>query len=99
MATNRESSDSAKTWVDGLTIGQTLRETATRYPQGDAIVFCDPPARMTWSEFDAAVDRVNCGLIALGLEPGDHFGIWGTNVLPWVLLQFAAARIGVVLVN
>src|SRR3954464_12429791 len=99
MASNRDSIGREKPWVDGLTIGQTLRETARRYPQGDAIVFCNPPARMTWSEFDAAVDLVARGLLALGLEPGDHFGIWATNVPEWVLLQFATARIGIVLVN
>jgi fatty-acyl-CoA synthase len=54
---------------------------------------------MTWAEFDAAVDRVARGLLALKLDVGDHFGLWATNVPQWVLLQFATARIGVVLVN
>jgi fatty-acyl-CoA synthase len=91
--------DQAAPWVDGLTIGQVLRETARRFPQSDAYVFCNPPARKTWNEFDAAVDQVCQGLLALGFLPGDHFGVWATNVPEWVLLQFALARIGVVLVN
>jgi fatty-acyl-CoA synthase len=91
--------DQAAPWVDGLTIGQVLRETARRYPQRDALVFCDPPLKMTWAEFDAAVDRLARGLLALGFVPKDHFGVWATNVPEWVLLQFATARIGVVLVN
>ena len=86
-------------WVDGLTIGQVLRETARRHPQCDAFVFGSPPARMTWAELDAIVDRVARGLLALGLVPRDHFGVWATNVPEWVLLQFATARIGVVQVN
>ncbi|MEO8498794.1 MAG: AMP-binding protein, partial [Planctomycetota bacterium] len=86
-------------WVDGLTIGQTLRETARRHPDGDAFVFCDPAARMTWAEFDREVDVVARALLALGFEPGDHFGVWATNVPEWVVLQFATARIGVVLVT
>src|SRR5688572_16041457 len=86
-------------WVEGRTIGQALRDTARRHPQGDALVFCNPPARMTWRELDAAVDRVSRALLALGFAPGDHFGVWATNVPEWVLLQFATARIGVVLVN
>jgi fatty-acyl-CoA synthase len=86
-------------WVDGLTIGQVLRETARRHPQQDAFVFCSPAARMTWAEFDAAVDRLARGLLGLGLVSGDHFGLWATNLPTWVLLQFATARIGVVLVN
>ncbi len=86
-------------WVDGLTIGQVLTETARRHSQSDAIVFCDPPAALTWGEFHAAVDRVARALLALGFAPGEHFGVWATNVPEWVLLQFATARIGVVLVN
>jgi fatty-acyl-CoA synthase len=86
-------------WVEGLTIGQTLRGTARRFPDNDAVIFCKPAIRFTWSEFDAAVDRAARALLALGLAPGDHFGVWATNVPQWVLLQFALARIGVVLVN
>ncbi len=86
-------------WVDGLTIGQVLRETARRHPDSDAFVFCKPPVRMTWAQFDAAVDQVARALLALDFAPGDHFGVWSTNVPQWVLLQFATARIGVVLVN
>jgi fatty-acyl-CoA synthase len=54
---------------------------------------------MTWAEFDVAVDRVARALLALGFSQGDHFGVWATNVPEWVVLQFATARIGVVLVN
>jgi fatty-acyl-CoA synthase len=99
MATSEATNQKMAAWVDGLTIGQVLKETARRYPQRDAIVFCNPPMRLTWAEFDAAVDRVSRALLALGFEPGDHFGVWATNVPEWILLQFATARIGVVLVN
>jgi fatty-acyl-CoA synthase len=99
MTTVHPQCEPATPWVDGLTIGQVLRETARRYPQVDAFVFCNPLARMTWREFDVAVDRASRGLLALGFSPGDHFGVWATNVPEWVLLQFATARIGVVLVN
>src|SRR5689334_22868483 len=99
MAAVRPSKNDASPWVDGLTIGQALRETARRNPENDAVVFCDPPSRMTWAEFDSAVDRVSRALVAIGFEPGHHFGVWATNVPAWVLLQFATARIGVVLVN
>jgi fatty-acyl-CoA synthase len=94
-----ERSGQTEPWVEGLTIGQTLRETARRYPGQDAVVFCEQPTRFTWAEFDGIVDRAACGLLALGFLPGDHFGVWATNVPEWVILQFATARIGVVLVN
>ena len=86
-------------WVDGLTIGQVLRETAKKFPLQDAVVFCDHGSRLSWSAFDAEVDRVARSLLALGLRRGDHFGVWSTNVPEWVTLQFATARIGSVLVT
>lgn len=99
MPKDRVVDETARPWVEGLTIGQVLRETAERYPENDAVVFCQSGVRRTWSELDAEVDRVARALLALGFRPGDHFGIWATNVPQWVVLQFATARIGVVLVT
>jgi fatty-acyl-CoA synthase len=99
MATIDATARQTAPWVDGLTIGEVLRQTAQRHPNDDAFVFCHHRSRMTWKEFDAAVDRVARGLLALKFKPGDHFGVWATNVPEWLLLQFATARIGVVLVN
>ena len=99
MTTPQAAHNSSAPWVDGLTIGQALRETARRFPSSDAIVFCDPPLRMTWAEFDVVVDRAARALLSLGFQPGQHFGVWATNVPAWVILQFATARVGVVLVN
>jgi fatty-acyl-CoA synthase len=86
-------------WLEQLTIGQVLRETAKRFPEQDAIVFCSQHWRRTWSTFDREVDRLSQALLATGLQRGEHFGVWATNVPEWVLLQFATARIGVVLVT
>jgi fatty-acyl-CoA synthase len=86
-------------WVDGLTIGQVLRETARKHPGSDALVFPQTGLRWTWQQFGADVDRVAKALIALGIEHGEHLALWATNVPQWVLLQFATGRIGVVLVN
>src|SRR5436309_13170992 len=86
-------------WVDGLTIGQVLRETARRFGDRDALIFHQCGLRSDFDQFDRDVDEVARGLIALGLERGDHFGVWSTNWPEWVLLQFASARAGVVLVT
>ncbi len=86
-------------WVEGLTIGAALRETARRFADRDALVFLQSGFRLTWAEFDRSVDRIARGLLAIGLSRGDHFGVWSTNWPQWVLLQFATARIGVVLVT
>src|SRR4051794_36650881 len=84
-------------WVDGRTIGAVLGETARRFGDRDALCFPRIGFRCHYAEFDRRVDEVARGLIAMGLERGDHFGVWSTNWPEWVLLQFAAARAGVVL--
>ena len=86
-------------WLESLTIGQVLRETARKIPNHDAAVFCSLNWRRTWTEFDQEVDRVARALLATGLQRGDRFGVWATNIPEWILLQFATARIGVILVT
>ena len=89
----------ATPWVEGLTIGQTLRKTAIASPDRIAAIFPSLDVRFTWKEFDQVVDQVAKSLIALGFEKGEHFGVWAANCPAWLLLQFATARIGVVLVT
>ncbi len=87
------------TWVDQCTIGQALRRTARNWPDQTAAVFTQPAWRCTWSELDRQVDQLARALLGWGFEPGEHFGVWATNVPHWLLLQLATARIGVVLVT
>lgn len=91
--------DFEKPWVDGLTIGKVLRITAQKYPDKTAVVFSANSWRRTWKELDHEVDQVSKALLANGIGRGDHFGVWATNVPAWLLLQFATARIGAVLVT
>jgi fatty-acyl-CoA synthase len=81
------------------TIGQFLRDTARRVPNRPAVVFREQGVRWTWAEFDVHVDRLAAGLLSLGIEKGDRVGIWSPNRVEWLLVQFATARIGAVLVN
>jgi fatty-acyl-CoA synthase len=96
---SHDSNPTKMPWVDNLTVGQVLRETARKFPAGDAFVFCQSGTRVSWQELDSQVDHLARALLAVGFRPGDHFGVWATNVPEWVLLQFATARIGVVLVT
>ena len=86
-------------WLYGLTIGQVLAETARKFPMREALVFSQSSVRMKYTEFAGAVSSVAKGLLALGIKPGEHVGIWATNLPEWVLLQYGAASIGVVLVT
>ncbi len=81
------------------TIGDNLADAVARYPDNEALVVPYQDVRLTYTEFSAEVDRVARGLLALGLNPGDRIGIWSPNNAEWVLIQYATARIGAILVN
>lgn len=86
-------------WVWDQTVGSTLRHTASRFPARDAVVFPSIGLRWSWAELDRRVDIVGSALIRLGVKHGEHVGIWSMNAPEWVVAQFAAGRIGAVLVN
>jgi len=86
-------------WVDGLTIGAALAENAKRFGDREAMVFPESNTRLTYAQFYAAVNDTAKGLLALGIKSGEHIGIWSTNIPQWMMLQYAAASIGVVLVT
>ena len=55
--------------------------------------------RYTWAEFLAETNAVAKGLMMLGVEHGTRVAIWAMNYAEWVLVQFATAKIGAVMVN
>ena len=81
------------------TIGQRLAAVTKRQPGVEALVVPFQGVRLTYAQFSAEVQRVALGLLALGLEKGDRVGIWAPNCAEWAYLQFATARLGVILVN
>ncbi|MBN1167319.1 MAG: AMP-binding protein [Methanospirillaceae archaeon] len=83
----------------GVTIGTHLDEIINRYPDNEAIVSNFQNIRMTYREFGEAVRAVARGLLALGVLKGDRVGIWAMNSAEWILVQFATAKIGAIMVN
>jgi len=83
----------------GETIGSFLAGIALRHGSNDALVVPHQQVRWTYAELDERVTRLAAGLLALGLRPGDRVGIWSQNCAEWVLVQFATARAGLVMVN
>ena len=83
----------------GQTIGANLEATAARWPDNEALVSVPQGVRLTYREFDAEVDEYARLLMGLGLGKGDRLGIWAPNCAEWALVQFATAKIGVILVN
>ncbi|MBN1931042.1 MAG: AMP-binding protein [Desulfobacterales bacterium] len=82
-----------------MTFGQILDETISKYPDNDALVYVDRDFRLTYREFGELVDRLAKGLMALGVQKGEKVAIWATNIPYWVALQFAAAKMGAILVT
>ncbi len=81
------------------TIGADLAVTVAAHPQSEAMVDLPSGRRWTYAQFAADVDELARGLMAAGIEAGDRVGIWSPNCPQWVLLQYATAQVGAVLVN
>jgi fatty-acyl-CoA synthase len=83
----------------GETIGENLERTVSRFGDREALVDVAAGTRWTYAEFDAAVNRIALGLLDRGIAKGDRVGIWAPNCAEWVLVQYATAKVGAILVN
>ncbi|MBB1021216.1 AMP-binding protein [Dietzia sp. E1] len=81
------------------TIPENLAATVEEFGDRDALVDVQAGRRWTYSEFLADVRRLASGLHRLGIRAGDRVGIWSPNRWEWVMVQYATAEIGAVLVN
>ncbi|HLO26075.1 MAG TPA: AMP-binding protein, partial [Geobacteraceae bacterium] len=82
-----------------FTVGGLLDHIAATYPDNDALVYVERGLRYSYREFNEVCRTVAKGLLKLGVKKGDHVSIWAYNVPEWVILQFATAKIGAVLVT
>lgn len=83
----------------GKTIGNIFDEIAERYADRPAVISCHENIRWDYKELKEKVDALAEGLVELGLKQGDRVGIWSQNNADWVLVQFATAKVGLILVN
>ncbi len=83
----------------GETIGENLRRVAAANPDSEAVVEAATGRRWTYAQLNADCDVLALGLLAADIRAGDRVGIWAPNCAEWVLLQYATARIGAILVN
>ncbi|POA99008.1 AMP-binding protein [Chromobacterium sinusclupearum] len=83
----------------GQTIGRFFDEACQRHGDRLALRVRHQDIRWSYAELKRQVDSLACGLRRLGLQPGERVGIWSQNRAEWVLMQFAAAKAGLVLVN
>ena len=83
-----------------VTVGNVLDATASRYPDTDALVFydhvkgLDQAERFSYLQYKQRVDQLAKGLMAIGVEKGDHVAIWMPNCPEWAFAQMATGKIG-----
>ena len=81
------------------TIGANFAASATKYAHADALVDVRAGRRWSYAELLVSVRRLATGLVRAGIGAGDRVGIWAPNRWEWVLVQYATAEIGAILVT
>ncbi|GAB87855.1 AMP-binding protein [Gordonia rubripertincta] len=81
------------------TIGVTLARTVEKYADRVALIDAPSGRRWTYVEFHRDVRALAAGLLRSGVKKGDRVGLWAPNRFEWVLVQYATAEIGAILVN
>ena len=82
-----------------ITVGDILDKVASQYPEKEALIDISKGVRYSYREFLDAVNRLSKGLLGLGLKKGEHLALWGANRWEWIITEFAAIKIGVVLIS
>jgi len=81
-----------------VTVGELLTHLARAIPRNDALLYATAP-RYTFDELEREARTIARGLLAAGVQRGERVVLWATNVPEWIVLQFALAKIGAVLVT
>jgi fatty-acyl-CoA synthase len=82
-----------------ITVGALLSALARDLPDRPALVYSHAGKRWTFRELNDEARLVARGLAAHGVARGDRVALWATNVPEWIVLQFALAKIGAILVT
>jgi fatty-acyl-CoA synthase len=83
----------------GEPIFENLRRTASRFGDREALVSAHQGYRATYGELVEQCEVIARGLMARGVRTGDRVGIWSPNRFEWVVVQYATAAMGAILVN
>ncbi len=82
-----------------MTIGRLLSDLALSLPDQEALVYPDRNLRWSFSRLQREAVQLARGLMAAGIEKGDRVALWATNIPEWIVLQFALAKVGAILVT
>ncbi|MBQ9955732.1 MAG: AMP-binding protein [Eggerthellaceae bacterium] len=81
------------------TIGRYFRDMVAIDPDHEFVVYPDRDLRWTYKDFDERTDALAKGLLAIGMKPGDHLGVWARNIPDWLTFMYATAKVGIVMVT
>jgi fatty-acyl-CoA synthase len=82
-----------------VSVGELLARLARDYPEREALIYPDRGLRYDFSQLEWLARKIAKGLLSLGIETGDRVALWAPNIPEWVVLQFALAKIGAILVT
>ncbi|MDR3136125.1 MAG: AMP-binding protein [Coriobacteriales bacterium] len=82
-----------------LTIGDYFAAQRALDPNHEFVVYPDRQLRWTYGDFDIRTNNLAKGLLAIGMRPGDHLGVWARNIPDWLTFMYATAKAGIVLVT
>ena len=82
-----------------VSVGRLLTQLANSLPDHTALVYADRNLRFTFRALETEARLIACGLLGIGVRRGDRVAVWATNVPEWIILQFALAKIGAILVT
>jgi len=80
-------------------VGELLTLLARDYPEHEALIYPDLGLRFDFNQLEWLSRKIARGLMDIGVEPGNRVALWAPNVPEWVVLQFALAKIGAILVT
>ena len=90
---------SSATPLLGQTINENLFNTCKKFPEREALISIHQNYTSTYTQLWQQVEEVSKAFLAIGVQKGDRVALWAPNCYEWVLVQYATARIGAILVN
>jgi fatty-acyl-CoA synthase len=81
------------------TVGEAFAACVGTHGARDAVISCEQGVRLTYQAFDERVSQCARALLGVGVAVGDRVGVFAPNCVEWMIVQYAAARTGAILVN
>ena len=99
MTNNSYTSGTSSEPLLGTTIGDKFDEICKQFPDNEALIVHHQNIRWTYKDLAQEVDQCAKALLACEVDKGDRVGIWSPNRSEWLVIQFATAKVGAILVN